>query len=364
VDYAFVPGFGDTALQVLAKAYERRPQATLVVLQNPPDTLSSFLAALEFGIETMGFDQAGDLLVGAHGTQSGYLLLAMDPSHPSPANYETVKSLATIKIPAGVGTASTSVRLGSCNLGSARPFLEALKTALGNPKSLSAPRYVHAFHYPSGTDYWEYMQYDFSVLGDYYGAPLASRDDVVQKFIQADFKLLDDTVVPSANWETWVPTKAKLNLDPWFLQEFDFPFLVKNVDTFMAGFAYAHWGTYHEHTTVTLPINDVILDVNTARNTLVEQLSQDGRFKPNHPFPIYVRFGYDSTQSFVDGWDWSWYPEGTNALKFFGWRYRYQLNIPVSEPVTNQWIFNYYPETGTPTFNFSESTRPELFGIV
>jgi hypothetical protein len=369
MDYAFVPGIGDEALEWLAGAMGKRPQTTLVALTAQTATLQTFLATLKFEIDHFGLPVADDLLLGAHGADGGYLFMAIDANTKSPANYESLQNLTTIVVPPGVGTANTNVRLGSCSLGadSMQPFLKLMKQALGNPKTLSAPRYLHAFHNPNGTDYWESMRYEFEVLGTQGGLePLTTRDSVVGKFGDAAFKLFDTTEVPIENWEHWVPPAAQLNLKPNPNQEFDFPF---NVQLTLGGIpvvldASARWKSHHEHVTVHVDSNEIPAGDGAIRQILYEFLSNDPRFKIDHPYPIYERWGYISLIEFISGFKWNCTPDGPNKLLYVGWRYTYKLCIPVTDPGTGKWIYNHYPDSGSPIINFSESTRPQLFGIV
>ena len=369
MDYAFVPGIGDDALEWMSGAYGRRAQTTVSVLTDKSNTLSDFLGALDFGIANGGFSQAGDLLLGAHGSDGGFFFMALDAKNPSPVCYENVQNIATIKIPAGVGTASTSVRLGSCNLGAddIRPFLVVLKQALSVSNKLTAPRFLHTFHHP-GTDYWESMRYEFQILGSQDGLePLATRDAVVGKFGDADLKLFDDTIVPIENWENWVPPAARLNLKPATKQQFDFPFYVDlpaiggipvNLD------AGATWLSLYDHVTLHVTSSEVPGNDGAARQILFENISVDPRFKDDHPYPMYKRFGYDSLLNFISGWKWKVSSVSATELRYAGARYLYQLRIPVTDLGSGKWIFNHYPETGTPTINLTESSQPKLFGVL
>ena len=54
-----------------------------------------------------------------------------------------------------------------------------------------------------------------------------------------------------------------------------------------------------------------------------------------------------------------------NTIQFVGTRYRYELHVPVLKPGTNELIYNFYPNPGTPIINFTESNQPyKLFGVV
>ena len=53
------------------------------------------------------------------------------------------------------------------------------------------------------------------------------------------------------------------------------------------------------------------------------------------------------------------------SLQYVGSRYRYRLEVPITKPGTNDLIYNFYPDSGTPIVNFSETNDPfKLFGLV
>ena len=80
---------------------------------------------------------------------------------------------------------------------------------------------------------------------------------------------------------------------------------------------------------------------------------------------MYRRYHFKTLEDFIQGWKWT-VSESNNTLKFVGTRYTYHLWIPVTKPGTvNEWICNYFPESGSPTITFTPDNQPyRLFGIV
>ncbi len=370
MDYAFVPGIGDPDLEVLSGALKRRSNTTVVALTAKSVTLAKFLDVLHEGITTANIPQMDDLILGAHGSIGGFLFLSLDDQNPSPVDYDSFTNLTTIKIPAGVGTANSNVRLASCNLGSDESIevLKVLKQALGNPKSVSAPRFIHSLYHPHGTDFWEAMAYNFLILGDKSGTePFTDRDDVVKAFRNAGLKRFDGTPVPAASWDDWVPSSLFLNLDPTTKWEIELNFPVKLV--FLGGVtsvldASRKWISHHEKTTKVINSTVVPADPQAERDILKAELLKDVRYTPAHPYPVYKRYDHTSLDNYVNGWKWKVTPLPNNQLQYVGRRYVYQLQIPVTDPASGGWIYNLYPDSGSPTINFTESSQPKLFGIV
>lgn len=373
VDYVYVPGIGDSALEGLNAAMQLRPNTTSILLAQSW-TLANFLLTLESGINSLGWSAPGDLLVGAHGDSLGNLKLALDNTTKIPANYETLESVAvskTINIPNDVRSANTSVRLMSCSIGAdpCRPFLQLLKTVMGNPSSLTAPRYVHSYAVGSPPDnVYEWMNYEFQVTGANQGkTPLTTRDSVVGKFGDAALKYFDGTEIPGEIWEQWVPPAAKLTLKPAVAQtlKWDYPVTIPIGPNFSAVLkAQASWTSGVQNFDVEpiayANVSDIVIP--TMLNV---ELPKIKKYQDSHLYPIYVRYGFKTLNDFIKGWTWTINLLPNNMVKFIGSRYIYLLEIPITKPGTNQWIYNYYKTGQAPVINFSDSNQPyKLFGVV
>jgi hypothetical protein len=364
MDYAFVPGAGDRALETLADVYRKRPQTTLVSEVSQGSTLAGFLETLRELITLLHNSQMDDLLIGAHGSAWGQLQLTLNDGAPAIATYESVETATTIKIPPGVGSTNSNVRLGSCSLGSSKPFLTVLKKALGNPKSVSAPRFIHEFapsprRFLQPTDLYEVLMYEFFVVGKRLGRdPFATRDEVKSAFTGAGFKFYDDTTAVAAyNWDNWIPPEAQLELAPAIRQQIDFDLPLPLV---VGG----SWLSNHESITQKIAGNAVPAGEDAQRALLQTALAQDNRYTANHPFPVYKRYGYQKLEDYVNGWNWKVTTLPNNQLQYLGTRYTYELWIPVMDLQGGTLMVNIYPEDDPPIIRFTETTHPELFGIV
>ena len=377
MDFAFVPGIGDSRLEHLSDLLQRLPN-TVVALTPQPTGLSDFFSVVDQVIQNNGAGPAGNLLIGAHGDEEGQLFLALDPNTASPATYEKIVNSTTIAIPSGVKDALTFVRLKSCLLGTdaTQPLLVALRRALGNPALVTSPRYIHATFGPYLDGLWEFMLYQFAILGDDLGKnPLKTRDALVAKFADpaSGFKFVDQSNVPGSAWKDWVPAAAKITLAPSSSQDarVPFPVVATNVFGIIPAFLpiYIRLVSWFETVPlVPLDCDFVPVDAITKADTLNDLLAPRPEYQATHPYPVYQRYQHKNLRDFADGWNWAVKDSpGTKlkySLQYIGTRYRYRLEIPITKPgTTNELIFNYYPDSGTPVVNFTETNDPfHLFG--
>jgi hypothetical protein len=373
-DYAFVPGIGDNALDVLRQILELRPH-TAVAHDPTAVRLDSWLGALDFAINT-GLPPADSLLLGCHGDSEGELFISFDSSNPSPARYETLEKVnasGSILVSGDVMNPGGSFRLLGCLIGSDEclPFLRLLKQALGQAvKTLTASRFVHSFKVAEdGTGVFEFMKYEHRIMTK---EPLSTRDKVVGTFGNADLRNdLDNSVVPLENWEAWIPAKNVLNLAPATSHNitFDVP---SKISPKTGGFAeiskgLGSWWVFADSVHFTAHFDGTIPADEAGQIALIPLvLANAPSFADAHPFPVYKRYHFKTRQEFIDGLKWKPTVQPDNSVSFVGRRYRYEVLVPVFTPgTTNDLIFNYYPVSGTPVINFTESNQPfRLFGVV
>jgi len=238
---------------------------------------------------------------------------------------------------------------------------------MGNPKNLTAPRFIHSYGLSPDSVY-ESMKYEFLVTGVNQGkAPLPTRDAVVGKFGAAGFKYFDGTDIPNEMWERWVPAAAKLTLKPAVAQvvNTDYPVriqvsgnlsvVLKEKVTWTSGVQTIDVEPFHYNN-----VSDIVIP-----DMLNVELPKIKKYQDTHPYPVYKRFGFTTLKDFIGGWTWTINLVSNNEVKFIGSRYVYILEVPITKPGTDDWIFNYYRTGQTPIINFTDSNQPfRLFSVV
>ena len=372
MDYAFVPGFGIKELDLVRAVQALRPN-TQVVVDRTLITVSSFVLGLDLLVGLAVIDPAGNLIAGSHGDGEGELLLAMDKSHALLTNYETleaVKTSGTIEVPPDLGASNPNFRLIGCLIGSDEtlPFLRLMKQALKRVNALSAPRFVHTYQSaPDGSNAFEYMKYAYRIVSK---DRLTTRDAVVGKFGNAGLhQALDGSDVPDDRWEVWVPPEPVLKLASMTSQKvsFVFPVVISPAagGNSMLFQDLASWNFIIDHYLFDVELDSVPTGDAALLALVPQALAQEPDFQDNHPYPVFRRHHFKTRQAFIDGFQWRPTVMPNNTVSFVGTRYRYELHIPVLKPGTAELIYNFYPITGTPIINFTESNQPfKLFGVV
>jgi hypothetical protein len=377
MDFAFVPGVGDKSLEHLAELLKRLPD-TIVDLSPQPATLSDFLGAVNNVVLNLSLGPAGNLLIGAHGEEEGNWYLALDRTTSVPAVYETIEKSTSIQIPPAVMGPQTWVRLKSCLLGDIRPLLLVLKKALGNPPVVTAPRYIHAHLNGYLGGIWEFMEYQFVVTGPDSGKkPLLNRDAAKTAFSDPanHFQLVDTSSVPVQSWEDWIPPAGTLNLSPATISKATAPAVVLASNFFGASVPAAivletrFYSILETAPIVPLESDFIPAGEDTQRDTLNQLLGSRAEYQDSHPYPVFKRYGHKNLTDFTNGFTWK-ITDSTGktkkySLQYVGSRYKYRLEVPMTKPGTMALIFNFYPDSGSPTINFSETNDPlNLFGRV
>lgn len=374
MDYAFVPGVSPYE-DLLRRALIARPNTTLV--DNGLTSIASFLAQLKS--QSL---KADHLVVGGHANDISWVVpfdsVTPRPAGSSGSDYEmlqAVNSAKTINIPPEIRTNGIKFHIKGCEIGSqtAQPFLQLLKKALGNPQQITAPKFLHALNPDADRGVFEFMQYDFIVYSKTY-AP--NTPTLVTMFQDQHFQIGVETggtpvEVPPDNWKRWV--KYSLDLAPADSHEVKFDVYTRlDPPITSGGIKLTHMaeGTAHcraavEGFGVPIPLNgNPIPPDDAGRLALAKSRLILSATMHNHPFPTYVRYGFNGFDSMWDGFDWTVTVNG-NDLFLSGQHYAYKVRVPVTQAGSDKLIFNYYPTTGKPTINFIEDNATfELFGTV
>ncbi len=379
MDYAFDPGV-TTYERTLARLLKARDN-TQLISQSGVTNVADFFKALQ-----AQHLKGGNLIVGSHAVDEGEMEIAMDGSTGPKTDYEGLQGVDTrgsIKLTASISDANTCLHFKGCAIGAdeSLPYLRLLKQALGNPKQVTAPRFVYGLNGDSPDGVFEFMLYEFRVMSlqrltDY--AAVTSAFQAAATANPALFKLLDGSPVPAANWSKWIQQVKKVkptpNLAPATKDEVTFPIDLKIAQpdgTFSDTVGNGYFWAETDKWTFPITFNNVASMPPQAQwaGLLKPAMQSLPRYTSAHLYPIYVRKHFADFKSFFAGFTWTPQPDTKSTppkILYTGVHYVYTLLIPVTIAGTDdQLIFNYYPDAGHPLMHFKEDNAAyPLFAIV
>jgi hypothetical protein len=371
MDYAFAPGEDrENYLPMLRRMLTARTDTTLISKARLV-TFAGFLSELV----TQGVT-ANALVPGSHASDEGFLFLALDPTTAVPIVYESLEQVdasGSIQIPASIQGASVDVHVKGCRIGSddAKPFMKLLKQALGNPQSVTAPKYFHGLLSFRGI--YEFMAYSYSVANR---TPFADRASLIAAFVAEGFtEELDGTPVPDTKWADWVKRGLALRPATGHTLSFNFPVTIEpptpNGVAAIPSLK-AQCRSRPERYTYTLGVPGAIPSSGADRLDLVKTALSSEPFMqgPNdpvpHPYPQYQRLHFADFDDFWNGLTWR-VTVNRSDLVLVGTHYVYTLVIPILKPgtTTRELLFNFYPANGASVMNFEEDNATyDMFGVV
>ncbi len=310
----------------------------------------------------------GDLLLGTHANDEGQLSIPMFPGQSDWTKFETLektisdtsKSIAIPDPLIGFKTGDPithAVHLKGCNVGVAQPFLVKLKEALGGNVSLTAPKFFHgATTEPQGS--FEYMGYQFALSRtELFLKPdkrTPDRPKALAEFDAKQFKLINNNVVPKADWDKLIPPNPNVEkreqVTSQLGQKFGKRTTVHTPRQYrVEPISFGPW-------TVPYPNAGAVPSSKTQQlQDLENHLQTDARFQSSHPYPQYEREGFADISAFVAGYNWDCRKRGA-SLVCTGKRFLFVFVIAVTDPATvpatgifadGNLIFNFYPASGS-----------------
>jgi hypothetical protein len=410
MDYLFVPGNGraeNLGRQVLA----RRPNTAVITRPPAQNHLAGLLAGLAGLPPSQGNPTPrpiGDILLVAHGLETGEYFLRLSRRLESPADFEradqanaahAVRLTAPLLTPAGGGPLETiTVRLRGCNIGAARPFVAKLQEAMapaGGAVNMTAPLHFDEFHDIQGGTL-EYLAHKFTVkVNEQFRRPdgRSDRDALLAAFDAASlaFAYLDGTDIPAADWTLWVPKEIHTPRRSW-KQSFDMdvdlspPVGAQTRVTIHREYRYESipfswdWrppdpGQHQRSARLRQPTAD---ELDLLRNTLpLGQVPPSGRqlYDPGYAWPLHERYGFTDIDDYVDNLEWRVTFDG-RTLHFRATRHEYTVMLPVTDPPVPAnppaprnppvlRFYNFFPSRQAPPAAFNlEETNAALYLIL
>ena len=359
MDYLFVPG--STTEESLGRTtISKRPNTTAITLRaakNHVAGLIAHLGTLASSASNPNPRPIGDLLLVAHGLETGNYFIPLSRRLGSPADFEkaddadtsnAVRVTASLVTPAGGGAMNTiTIRLRGCNIGVARPFIEKLRDAMapsGGTVNITAPLHFDEFHGITG-GIVEYLAHKFTIkVQKQFLKPdrSADRNALLAAFGAAGFTYLDGTPIPAAAWNAWVPRNIHPSGARWkqsFNTQVDLNPAVGSQTSVTIHREYRYeqipfswdWGTPSD------PGNEH--DRLEVLRTTLPQGTVAGRqlYDPGYPWPLYERYGFTDIDDMVgqglptDKLKWSITYSG-RVLHFRARRHEYTVMLPVTDP--------------------------------
>jgi hypothetical protein len=186
-----------------------------------------------------------------------------------------------------------------------------MKSAMGNPVRLTAPRFVHSYQIqPDQKSEVEIMHYDFFVAGANNGRErLTTRDAVLGKFGDAAFPYFDGTSIDPDLWDKWIPIAGRLSLKSGSGQSLNSPHPVNLtlgnlIITTNSVLTFA-WGLV-PFDIEPLPYHGFTPTDDTAKfGVLDQQLPQIAKYQDTHKYPVFKCWGFKNLSDFIRGWNWT-----------------------------------------------------------
>jgi hypothetical protein len=397
-DYAIVPGATSApdrkkrgyrpTFEDLMEAYLKARPETVVIKSQAMMTLDGFLRGIATSDEFIY--PIRYLIVVGHASISGSFRITIENSSKVEASvsYETLEEAVVKKYlvvdmdvmqPRPAKTGVGQLRLMGCSVGGQAPYMKKFKEALGGKITLIAPKFLvlpDKIANPAGPI--EYFGYDFTLH-----CPTAVKDrktllalydaksTAAERSKDPRFTLKSGKRVPRKSWDDWVPRDflkyrrssdgKKLPKDPAPLfSPVMLPVLkVKNVarrrfhiDERLPYFRDTFTGGPEKQSMPLAKDTGKEADRKAAVRKFLERPIKHPSlpnqtykpFDPKHPFPAYVRAGFNTMDEFMDGWDWQFaYDKATKILSYSPIRYEYRIWQPITTEPGNELIMNYYP---------------------
>jgi|HubBroStandDraft_5_1064220.scaffolds.fasta_scaffold47745_1 hypothetical protein len=319
----------------------------------------------------------GNVYVGAHSGADGYVELQMTTSQKRipnigfSADYETIEAtvfngaLSIDDATIGPTPGTHFFHFKGCGIGRDVAFLKEWKLALGSKIQVTAPRFDHGVYTDQFNGVWEYMTYGFMATSP---TAIVDRDTLIQQFQNAKFTYVesgavdptgtlvaDGPPIPPNMWDKWIP----LGLDT----------VTTKAGTVLTNRRYPRRDCFSVPAVDGLPFPIATIPVNSTfeakKNKFNKKIDfgstpvpgdQSGRlaalqaflladvenekinptssrFSPNHPSPVYKRWGYPDFPSFMSGFTWTFVNNaGSSILSAFGKRYEYSLVVGLTSP--------------------------------
>ncbi len=378
-DYAIVPGGTkfDARMRTFLTA-----RTNTILIQNPlMSTLQGFIQGLATSDEIT--NPIRHLLIASHATLEGGFKISLYPSSKvaEVVRYEdledavakkTVVIDVSLMMPRPVeadGKSPPELRLIGCEVGGQKAFMLKFKEALGGQIVLSAPKHrvigaTLTISVASLAGELAYMAYHFRArlpTPEKLGPAAKNQRALMGEFVKLaktkpqDFVLENGKPVPATSWRAWIP--RDLNANP-ITKPSDEPRVFPNKVTLPLRklrtdaprqFAYIKQRHFFGGVSQMKLAKDTGVDADRKQAVKAGLQKISPRYTEKHAFPEYVRYGYETMDEFMDGWNWQFsYDADKKVLSFDPIRDEYHIWQPITKVAGGDLVMNYYPTGPAP----------------
>jgi hypothetical protein len=366
----FVFGPGEDAFRQNMRLFLTRRGAALPPPRRRVTNIQRFMAFLDATVPAG--DTVGVLYLSTHGNERAAMSIDLDDeSRGETPSTRTDADEVLIAIQSGavdipdrlVGDPPTEVRIRGCRIGRSPTFLRLLRQAFGDDVPVTAPLHFNVAGNLGGHSYEFFLHADFELLSP---TSLGDRAAVRAAFVAAGFTRIDGTTaVPEALWDDLLPPR---NWPGWRRGGTQAAAIRAPLGASVGGRTSVPTGAEFRHEidvydftwgTRILPSTPQA-DIRTE----LENGIADAEFQPDHDFPVYERYGFESLADFLEAYVWT--PSDRKAgSTVVGRRHVYAALAPVLDPLTDNLLFNFQPDPGSalaPQTNVPETDR-RIFAV-
>lgn len=389
LDYAFAPGV-ERALKMLQQLLRDRTDGPGGSLDTKLIETAGVATVAEFlrHVDTTEPLPTGDLILGSHGNDTGWLEIDLDAAAERTVSYKVLKEAwddvtrrNRLRIPPDMYTTSQGQRepvrvlVKGCRVGQAPKFVDGLKMLFGGKIPVIAPRHFYWVRSIFNTrktrkrttvinlGSFEHLMYSNEIVSP----TELTRPALVAAFRAKGFQQFNATsTTPSPIpdlWAIWLPEAKHLGVGERPIE------YTVSLGRTIEKFTTLSRAAQFRHTTpkITVPISNPPPSVKTKagfKQALAAQPDQQPGWGPTG-FPLYEQYGHASFDAFFNSFTWT-PPKKANSNPFIwvGTRHEYNVLLPVVQPPmtgkkTDRLIYNYFPPRGGGGTTFIELLESE-----
>jgi hypothetical protein len=369
VDFAFAPG-EESRLKMLQQLLRDRTDGgaldTTLIESTGVTTIAEFIR----NVDTSQTLPTGDLVLGSHGNDTGWMEIDLDAAADRVVSYKVLKEAwddvarrNRLRIPPDMYTKADGTRapvrvlIKGCRIGQAPKFVDGLKLLFGGQVPVVAPKHFFAVRpsiktrgkrkvFVGRIGSFEHLAYSQEVISP----TELKRADLLAAYRAKSFTQIDGTPMPDL-WDTWLPKDVGVRKEPLPLTyTVSLGREIEGMKT-LSGMAQFRHSTFKYTKGIGGPSA-----ADKTRNGFKQWLAGQPEFQATWGptgFPLNEQLGPPGYDAFFDSFTWT--PSTKAAADPFIWvgvRHEYNVLLPVvAPPLTgkkaDRLLYNFFPPRGT-----------------